>query len=149
MSVLRGVGFLASLLLATQSPVSGFPLDAVSSANTSQSTPKLTLKDLFTLEVPSVLKRNTPEPLCDLTCTYRILFQAAYSAASVGIEYGMATHKAQNFCFNEGEQWCPQLVDSATTMVASKSSYMGIENELCDEAWMLVALAEVSRRGGL
>lgn len=147
MRILRDAALLASSLLFIQSPVSGFPLDAFLSTDTPHSTPKLTLEDLFT--APSIVQRDTPEPLCDLTCTYRILFQAAYSAASAGIEYGMATHKAQDFCFKEGEQWCPQLVDSSTTMIASKSSYMEIENYVCDESCMLVALAEVSRRGGL
>lgn len=86
---------------------------------------------------------------CDRVCIYRLLYQAAFTAVSSGIEYGMVTHKSQDFCFKEDADRCPQLVESEMTAIASRSSYLSMDYDACDSACLLTALNEVSRKGAL
>lgn len=150
MSASRCVSLLAGLILAPYTAF-GLPVD---NSQAPATTVNPGWAPGYSFGLPPILRRDddfdqTSEAVCDWTCTHRLLFQTAYSAASSGIEYAMATYNAQTFCFNQETAWCPQIVDSETTAIASKSSFMSINYEACDGACLLAAMNEVSRRGAM
>ena len=146
MSVLRRLGLFAGLP-ALPFPVSGLPVDAPQSP---AATPKAEWAPGWSFNLPPILKRDEAvKPVCDWTCTHRILYQTAYSAVSSGIEYAMVTYDAQEWCFEQESAWCPQVVESQTTAIAARSSYMEISSGACDEPCLLISMAEVARKGAL
>lgn len=147
MRATRFAGFVAGIL-PPASIVVGLPVESTHSLGT---TPNPAWAPGYRFALPPILKRDgePAPPACDWVCAHRLLYQTAFSAASSGIEFAMATYNVQTFCFEQEAAWCPPLVESSTTMIASKSSFMTIDYAACDDACLLLSMHEVSRRGAM